>query len=277
MKENPVVRILGAVNPDDFGEHLTAVCAAQQVAAVRTATTQWVLDGLLDPYELLRELLPWAREEGTIVYLSRTERPARAFLFDLDATLTTCEFLDALAEELGIGDRTRNLTRAAMDGKTDFGTSYRTRLQLFAGTPLNRIDAVVARLRLAAGAEALCETLRRNGIRTAIVTGGYARVGEAVRQRLGMDALYATELAERDGKLTGRIVGELLDDAAKVWALDDFCAKNGCRRADCAAIGDGANDLRMLAAAGHAVLYSAAPTKPHRSQPIAQILGLLNL
>lgn len=276
MKENPVVRISSAVNPDDFGKHLTAVCAAQQVATVRTTATQWMLDGPLDPYELLRELLPWAREEGTLVYLSRTERPARAFLFDLDATLTTCEFLDALAEELGIGDRTHNLTRAAMDGKMDFGTSYRTRLQLFAGTPLDRINVVVAHLQLAEGAEALCETLRRNGIPTAIVTGGYARVGEAVRQRLGVDALYATKLEERDGILTGQIIGKLLDDAAKVQALDDFCAKNGCQREDCAAIGDGANDLRMLAAAGHAVLYSAAPTKPHRNQPIDRILGLLN-
>lgn len=277
MEENPVVHILGTVNPDDFGKHLTAVCAAQQVAAVRTAVTQWTLEGPLDAYELLWELLPWAREEGTLVYLSRTERPARAFLFDLDATLTTCEFLDALAEELGIGDRTHNLTRAAMDGKMDFGTSYHTRLQLFAGTPLDRIEAVVARLQLAEGAEALCETLRRNGIPTAIVTGGYARVGEAIRQRLGVDALYDTELEERDGILTGQIIGKLLDDAAKVRSLDDFCTKNGCQREDCAAIGDGANDLRMLTAAGHAILYSATPTKPHRSQPIDRILGLLNI
>ena len=163
------MRLIGAVDSERFGAHLATVCAAQgatikridaanpvaveQVASGPVEAEQWRIEGPFEAYSLLRELLPWAREEGAIVILSRSARPVRTALFDLDATLTTCEFLDALADELSIGDRTRELTRAAMAGETDFAESYRTRLKLFAGTPLTRIDAVIARLQLTDGAK----------------------------------------------------------------------------------------------------------------------------
>lgn len=293
MLEKSVVRLIGAVDSERFGAHLATVCAAQgatikridaanpvaveQVASGPVEAEQWRIKGPFEAYSLLRELLPWAREEGAIVILSRSARPVRTALFDLDATLTTCEFLDALADELSIGDRTRELTRAAMAGETDFAESYRTRLKLFAGTPLTRIDAVIARLQLTDGAKKMFETLCQHAIPTAIVTGGDAHVGRAIQRRLGTDALYATELEEVDGKLTGQITGKLLDETAKVRALDDFCIKNGCRPAECAAVGDGANDLRMLATAGHAVLYSAMPENPSRRQSIDRILDFLEL
>jgi len=272
MNEKSVVRLLGAVPPDRFGKHLAAVCAAQQTTVVQSDAAGWTLDGPNDPYLLLRELLSWTRNEGAIILFSRSERPIRAFLFDLDATLTACEFLDTLADELGLGDRIRQLTRAAMDGEMDFAASYRARLELLAGTPVDRIDTVIARLQLTEGAERLCEALHRRGIATAIVTGGYARVGRAVQQRLGIRTLYATELEERAHKLTGRPAGKLIDETEKVRALDDFCMRNGCQRADCAVAGDGANDLRMLAAAGHAVLYSALPAKTSNATPIDRLL-----
>jgi len=272
MNEKSVVRLLGAVPPDRFGKHLAAVCAAQQTTVVQSDTTGWTLDGPTDPYLLLRELLSWTRNEGAIIFFSRSERPIRAFLFDLDATLTACEFLDTLADELGLGGRIRQLTQAAMDGEMDFAASYRARLELLAGTPVNRINGVIARLRLTEGAERLCGTLHRREIATAIVTGGYARVGRAVQQRLGIRTLYATELEEHAGKLTGQLAGKLIDETEKVHALDDFCRRNGCQRADCAVAGDGANDLRMLAAAGRAILYSALPAKRSNATPIDRLL-----
>ncbi len=272
MNEKSVVRLIGTVPPDRFEKHLAAVCAARQTEVVRSDAACWMLDGPIDPYLLLRELLPWTRNEGATLLLSQSERPVRAFLFDLDATLTTCEFLDTLADELGLGDRIRQLTQAAMDGKMDFAASYRARLQLLAGTPIDRIDAIIARLRLTEGAERLCAALYRRGIATAIVTGGYARVGRAVQRRLGIRTLYATELEERAGELTGRPAGKLIDETEKVRALDDFCRRNGCQRANCAVVGDGANDLRMLAAAGRAVLYSALPAKTSNAMPIDRLL-----
>lgn len=272
MNEKSVVRLIGTVPPDRFGKHLAAVCSAQQASVVQSDTTGWTLGGPLNPYLLLRELLPWTRNEGAIILFSRSERPVRAFLFDLDATLTACEFLDTLADELGLGDRIRQLTQTAMDGKMDFAASYRARLELLAGTSVDRIDRVIARLQLTEGAERLCGTLHRRGTATAIVTGGYARVGRAVQQRLGIRTLYATELEERVGKLTGRPAGKLIDETEKVRALDDFCRRNGCQRTDCAVAGDGANDLRMLAAAGRAVLYSALPAKRSNAMAIDRLL-----
>lgn len=272
MNEKSVVRLIGTVPPDRFGEHLAAVCAAQRASVERSDAAGWTLDGPIDPYLLLRELLPWTRNEGAALLFSRSKRPVRAFLFDLDATLTACEFLDTLADELGLGDRIRQLTQAAMDGKTDFAANYRERLQLLAGTPVDRIDAVIARLHLTEGAERLCGALHRRGVATAIVTGGYARVGRAVQRRVGIRTLYATELEERAGALTGRPAGKLIDETEKVCALDDFCRRNGCQRAACAVVGDGANDLRMLAAAGRAVLYSALPAKPSNAMAIDRLL-----
>ncbi len=272
MNEKSVVRLLGAVPPDRFGKHLATVCAAQQTTVIQSDAAGWTLDGAIDPYLLLRELLPWTRNEGATILFSQSERPVRAFLFDLDATLTTCEFLDTLADELGLGNRIRQLTQAAMDGKMDFAASYRARLELLAGTPVDRIDTLIARLQLTEGAERLCEALHRRRIATAIVTGGYARVGRAVQRRLGIRTLYATELEERAGKLTGRPVGKLVDETEKVRALDDFCLRNGCQRADCTVAGDGANDLRMLAAAGQAVLYSALPAKRSNATSIDRLL-----
>ncbi len=277
MNEKSVVRLIGAVPPDRFGKHLAAVCAAQQTAVVQSDAAGWALDGPIDPYLLLHELLPWTRNEGATLLFSQSKRPVRAFLFDLDATLTACEFLDTLADELGLSDRIRQLTRAAMDGKMDFAASYRARLQLLADTPIDRIDAIIARLQLTEGAERLCEALHRQGIATAIVTGGYARVGRAVQQRLGIRTLYATELEERAGKLTGQLAGKLINETEKVCALDDFCLQNGCQRTDCAVVGDGANDLRMLAAAGRAVLYSALPAKTSNAMAIDRLLDFPEL
>ena len=225
-----------------------------------------------DLVQRLSEALPRVRKTGEIVVLAQSDAPRRAMLFDLDATLTTCEFLDVLAESVGLGDRIRGLTRAAMEGRMDFAASYRERVALFAGTPVERVEALIAQLPLAEGAAELFEQLRRRDIRTAIVTGGYARVGRAIQQRLGADALYATELEERGGRLTGRLAGPLLDAAAKVAALDDFCAENGLQRCECVAVGDGANDLPMLAAAGWGVLYTARPEDPGAARPISCLL-----
>lgn len=198
--------------------------------------------------------------------------PPQAVLFDLDATLMACEFLDTLAGAVGLGDATHALTRAAMEGRMEFAASYRERLCLLAGTPVDRIEALIDRLPLAPGAAELIAALRRRGIRTAIVTGGYARVARAIQQRLEIDRCYATELEERDGRLTGRLAGPLLDAAAKVSALDDLCTRFGVRRAQCVAVGDGANDLPLLAAAGWGVLYTACPDHGRPPRPISSLL-----
>ena len=269
---NTVVRILGGLPPETFGEQLAAVCRILRLSAQRIRTEAWELAGPVDRCAVLRELLPLTRSEGAVIAISQAAGAPRAMLFDLDSTLTGCEFLDLLAQAAGLGNQTQASTRAAMEGQMDFATSYRERVALLAGTPVAQAEVLIRRLPLADGAIELFGALRARAIPTAIVTGGYARVGRAVQERLGADALYATELEEQEGRLTGRFAGALVDAAAKVAALDDFCARCGLQRNDCAAVGDGANDLPLLAAAGCGILYTAAPENAARRVAISRLL-----
>ena len=262
---NTIVCIPGSFAPESIGGQLAAACRARQIRIRQIGTNTWETESAVDRYRLLRALLPLTRKEGVVIALPQAASARRAMLFDLDSTLTACEFLDTLAEAAGFDDRTRRQTRAAMEGHADFAENYRERVARFAGMPVARIETIIDRLPLAAGASELFERLREAHIPTAIVTGGYARVGRAVQQRLGAEALYATELEEAGGRLTGRIAGPLLDAAAKVAALDDFCAKHQLQRCDCVAVGDGANDLQLLAAAGCGILYTACP---ENSEPL---------
>jgi len=173
-----------------------------------------------------------------------------------------------------VAEQVRRLTAEAMDGKADFRTSYARRLKLLEGTPLAVVCKVIERLPLAPGARELVDELKRRRIPTAIITGGYRRAGEAVRSRLGIDALYATELEERGEALTGELASELLDEQGKRTALEAFARRCGLAPQEIAVVGDGANDLKMLARAGTSVLYDACPPTPARPQPLDSLFPL---
>jgi phosphoserine phosphatase len=206
---------------------------------------------------VLRDHLQGVREGGGVFALGRVERPARVVAFDLDSTLVACEFVDELAAMRGKAHLTRGLTEKAMAGRMDFRTSYLARLDVLKGIPVADVERLIERTPLSPGAGETVGALKRAGVKTAIITGASVRLGRAIRARLGVDALYATELEERHGRLTGRVAGRLLDEDAKAAALRDFCAKNNTAPKAAVAVGDGANDLRMLAAAGLGVLYNA--------------------
>ncbi len=223
--------------------------------------------------KLLREALGAVREGGAVVVLARSGAPPpRGVVFDLDATLLACEFVDRLAVHLGLGHLTRPLTEMAMSGAMDFRTSYLRRMEMLGGVGVDEIERLIDTLPLAPGAARTISALRRAGIPTAIVTGGYARVGRAIQRRLGIDALYATEIEERDGVMTGRAAGPLLDEDGKVEALAAFCSARGFDPAGVMAVGDGANDLKMLARAGTAVLYTSTPAAASAVLPLDSIL-----
>jgi phosphoserine phosphatase len=223
--------------------------------------------------EFLREALPAVREGGVVVVLARPgAKPPRGGVFDLDATLLACEFVDRLAAHLGKAQLTRELTAKAMSGEMDFRKSYLRRMEMLGGVATGEIDRLTDTLPLAPGAARTTAALHRAGIPTAIITGGYARVGRAVQQRLDIDALYATEIEERDGVMTGRTVGPLLDEEGKAEALAGFCAARGLDPAEVMAVGDGANDLKMLSIAGTAVLYTSIPTAARMVMPLDVIL-----
>jgi len=183
----------------------------------------------------------------------------RLVVMDVDSTLVQGEVIEMLAERAGCLDRVREVTEAAMRGELDFETSLRERVALLAGLDASALDGVYDALELAPGARTLVRTLKRLGYRFAIVSGGFTQVTERIAADLGIDFAAANELEVVEGRLTGRIVGAVVDRAGKADALRRFAAAAGVSEAATVAIGDGANDLDMLSAAGLGIAFNAKP------------------
>jgi phosphoserine phosphatase len=178
---------------------------------------------------------------------------------DVDSTLIQDEVIDVLARFAGKEEQVRAITEAAMRGELDFAESLHARVAELAGLPEDVIARARAEIRLTPGARTLCRTLNGLGYRIALVSGGFTEVIGPLADELGVDAVRANGLEIVDGHLTGRVRGPVIDRAAKERALREFAAQFGIDTARTIAIGDGANDLDMLAAAGHGIAFNAKP------------------
>jgi len=183
----------------------------------------------------------------------------RMVVMDVDSTLVQGEVIEMLAEQAGCLGKVREVTESAMRGDLDFEESLRERVALLEGLEAAALDRVYDQLVLAPGARTLVRTLKRLGYRFAIVSGGFSHVIDRLKEDLGIDYAAANELEIVDGKLTGKVVGEIVDRAGKAKALRRFAAEAGVSEAATIAIGDGANDLDMLSAAGLGIAYNAKP------------------
>ncbi len=183
----------------------------------------------------------------------------RLVVMDVDSTLVQGEVIEMLAEHAGCLAEVARVTEAAMRGELDFEESLRQRVALLEGLHQSRLDDVYDSLVLAPGARTLVRTLKRLGYRFAIVSGGFSQITDRLADDLGIDFAAANELEIVDGRLTGRIVGPVVDRAGKAEALRRFAAEAGVSEAATVAIGDGANDLDMLGAAGLGVAFNAKP------------------
>jgi phosphoserine phosphatase len=186
-------------------------------------------------------------------------RGMRLIVMDVDSTLIQGEVIEMLAEHAGFGNEVAELTEAAMRGDLDFEESLRERAALLKGVDVSAFDEVYAAIELAPGARTLVRILRRLGYRFALVSGGFSQVTDRLAEDLGIHFSRANELEVVDGKLTGQIVGDVVDRAGKARALREFAAELGLTEAAVIAIGDGANDLDMLNAAGLGIAYNAKP------------------
>jgi phosphoserine phosphatase len=186
-------------------------------------------------------------------------RAKRLIVMDVDSTLVQDEAIELLAEELGCAEKVREITARAMEGELDFGEALRERVQLFAGCPVGLVERVRGRLRLTPGAPVLARTLRRLGFTTAIVSGGFRQIVDPIRKELGLDFSVANELEIVDGRLTGRLLGEIVDRAGKANALRSLARTAGVPMNQTVAVGDGANDLDMLGIAGLGIAFNAKP------------------
>ena len=186
-------------------------------------------------------------------------RALRLIVMDVDSTLIQDEVIDLLAERAGCADEVAKVTAAAMGGELDFTASLRERVSLLAGLPAGVLDEVRAGLRLTAGARTLIGTLSGLGYKSGIVSGGFIQVIGPLAAELGIDYVAANELEISAGKLTGRLAGPVIDRAGKADALRRFAAEAGVPLSQAVAVGDGANDLDMIAAAGLGIAFNAKP------------------
>ncbi len=215
-----------------------------------------------DPATLRQDLARAAAEHGVDVAVQRGglhRRALRLIVMDVDSTLVQGEVIDLLAERAGCAGEVAKVTAAAMRGEIDFTASLRERVSLLAGLSCAVLDEVRAGLRLTAGARTLIGTLSGLGYKSGIVSGGFVQVIGPLAAELGIDYVAANELEIADGKLTGRLSGPVIDRAGKAEALRRFAAAAGVPLSQAVAVGDGANDLDMIAAAGLGVAFNAKP------------------
>ena len=190
---------------------------------------------------------------------SLSRRTKRLIVFDVDSTLIQGEVIEMLAARAGAGDAVAAITEAAMRGELDFAASLHQRVATLAGLPAGVVDEVAEQIELTPGARTTLRTLRRLGFKCGVVSGGFRQVIAPLADELKLDFVAANDLEIVDGKLTGHVTGPVMDRAGKAGALREFAGQAGVPLEQTVAVGDGANDIDMLAAAGLGVAFNAKP------------------
>ena len=190
-------------------------------------------------------------------------RPLASFrlaVMDMDSTLITIECIDEIADMLGIKPQVAAITESAMRGEIEYTESLRRRVALLKGLDVSALERVYAeRLQLSPGADQLLAQFKAAGLNTLLVSGGFTFFTERLKTRLGLDFTHSNVLGIEHGKLTGAVLGPIVDAEEKARMLLATCARLGCSASDTIALGDGANDLKMMAVAGLSVAYHAKP------------------
>lgn len=215
-----------------------------------------------DDEALTQTVADIAARSGVDLAVERTglsRRAKRLVVFDVDSTLIQGEVIEMLARRAGCEEQVREVTERAMRGELDFAESLRQRVAVLEGLSATVLDEVAAELELTPGARTTIRTLRRLGFHTGVVSGGFTQIIDSLVDELGLDFAAANELEIVDGKLTGRVIGEIVDRPGKAKALRRFAEEYGVPAAQCVAVGDGANDIDMLSAAGLGVAFNAKP------------------
>ena len=226
-----------------------------------------VSDSHLD--SLRKALGPTAKKNGVdiAIQISGLNRFARKLVvMDVDSTLIEQEVIDLLAEASGIGQEVRAITESAMRGELDFETSLRKRVALLKGQPESIIAAVAKEVTLTPGARTLIRTLKKLGHGVGLVSGGFSQVVNPIAKQLGIENVQSNTLEIVDGVITGNLLGPIIDRAGKAIALKEFADRENISSANTIAIGDGANDLDMIAAAGLGIAFNAKPTVQEAAQ-----------
>lgn len=213
--------------------------------------------------ERREEVARWC-EERKIDYAwvpkGRRFEDLKLVAMDMDSTLITIECIDEIGDFCGKKAEIAAITEQAMRGELDYPASLRKRVSLLEGLPVSSLEAVYReRLRLTEGADKLIDACRRNGVRLLLVSGGFTFFTDRLKARLGLDYTISNTLEVRDGRLTGHVLGDIVDAGAKARKFVSVMQALGARREQTVAIGDGANDLKMMKEAGLSVAFRAKP------------------
>lgn len=227
--------------------------------------------------EMQGRFIKIAAEEGFDISLQEDtmyRRCRRLICFDMDSTLIQTECIDQLAEKAGVGDKVREITERAMRGEIDFRESFTERVALLKGLDASVMQEVAENLPITEGVGRMMEVLKRTGYKTAILSGGFTFFGDYLKRKFGFDYVYANELEIEDGKLTGRFVGEVVDGRRKAELLKLIAQVENVNIAQTIAVGDGANDLPMLSAAGLGIAFHAKPKVKESARQSISTIGI---
>lgn len=241
------------------------------------ACVEFSVRGLADQAVLREQFLAVSNDLNVDIAVQEDNvyrRNRRLVAFDMDSTLIEAEVIDELAAAAGVGEQVAEITERAMRGELDFTESFHERVGLLKGLSGDVLQEIAERLPVTEGAERLIRNLNSLGYTTVILSGGFTYFGNYLKEKLGIDYVFANELDMEDGVVTGKVTGTVVDGNRKAQLLREIAEKEGIRLEQTIAVGDGANDLPMLSIAGLGIAFRAKPLVQESAKQSISTLGL---